>query len=533
MLHHDAHIFSAISLDYVIVGGGTAGLALAARLSENPEVSVGVLEAGKYIPDMPEINIPGYFGKSIGNPDIDWMFSSIPQRGLHNRTIFQPRGKVLGGTSAMNFMSLSRGTKGEYDALEALGNPGWNWNNLLPYFKKFENLTMPPPAIAEKHGIQPDPEFHGTNGPIRVSFPRWYADLHEPFMEALGILGVPPNLEPENGHNIGRYVASTTVDPTTVTRNYSMNAYFEPNKDRPNLHVLTGAHVTKISTSSQPGTVVATAVQFQHEGKLFSVKAQREIILCAGALQTPQLLELSGIGNPRILQKFSIETVIDLPGVGENLQDHPYVPVIQEVTSETQTYEILEDPAVLGEQATLYGTKKEGIFSSPHSAFAMIPLAQYIDPGKDDGVPTRRGPPNQLSLQKRWFDDPEHAQLELILLPAWLPHEGTSPSPGVHYHTVIPVLPHPISRGSVHIGSADPLAPPAIDPTYLNNPVDLEMMVHAVKFSQKVMMTGSLKKCHVEFAQPGPDVTSSEDLKEWVTKYVALVRLPHIHDFTS
>ncbi|KAF8876180.1 GMC oxidoreductase [Infundibulicybe gibba] len=518
MIHPDAQGFSAISFDYVVVGGGIGGLTLAARLSENPNVNVG-----------PEINIPGYFGRTIGNPDVDWMFQTVPQRGLHNRTIFQARGKILGGSSAMNFMSFSRcSTRDEYNALETLGNPGWNWDNLLPYFKKSENLTVPPSAMADKYQIRPDPEFHGTNGPVHATYPIWYSDLHDPFMEALGVLDVPPNLDPQNGHNVGRYVASAAIDPKSVTRSYPVSAYFEPNKDRPNLHILTGAHVTKVLTSPQSGTVVATAVQFRHENELFLAKAQREIILCAGSYQTPQLLELSGIGNPQILQKISIETVVDLPGVGENLQDHPYVPVIREVTSETQTYETLADPGVLEEQAALYHTKKEGMFSSVHTGFAMArtklkqSLASMVDTQSGTALS------KQLALQRQWLDDPNYAQLELINLPAWLPTgdpgEMISPDPGAHYHSVIPVLPHPLSRGTVHITSADPFAHPAIDPNYLSNPGKSsrrgpEMMVHAVKFSQKVMITGGLKESHVKFAQPGPDVTSHDDLKAWVTKY--------------
>ncbi|KAF8876172.1 hypothetical protein BD779DRAFT_1677921 [Infundibulicybe gibba] len=502
MLHSDAQAFSAISFDYVIIGGGAAGLALAARLSENPDVNVGFLRLEGIFQYAGDQYTRCYFGRAIGNPDVDWMLYTVPQRAIHNRTIFQPRGKALGGSSAINFMSLSRATKDEYDGI---GKPRMELDSLLPYFKKSENLTAPPPAIAEKYQIRPDPGFHGTDGPVRTSYPIWYPDLHEPFMETLDILGIPPNLDPQNGYNVGRYVAPTTVDPNTVTRSYSVTAYFEPNKDRPNLHVLTGAHVTKVLTSSQSGTVVATAVQFQHEGELFLGKAQREVILCAGSLQTPNFSSCLESAILKFYKKIPLR-LLSTYRASVKTSDHPYLPVIREVTSDTQTYEILDDPGVLGEQATLYSTKKEGIFSSVHSGLAMVPLDRYVDGETrarlkqrlENMLEAQAGTAlsKQLSLQNRWFDDPAYAQLELIHIPAWLPigQPGElSPNPGTHYHSVITILPHPISRGSVHIASADPFTHPAIDPNYLSDPVDLEMMIHAVRFAQKIMMTGPLR----------------------------------------
>ncbi|TFK37523.1 hypothetical protein BDQ12DRAFT_666811 [Crucibulum laeve] len=498
--------FSTIKFDYLIIGGGVGGLTLAARLSEDPNVVVGVVEAGKHITDMPEINIPGnrlplptirYVGKALGNPEIDWNFFTVPQAALQGRPIFQPRGKVLGGSSAINFMSLSRATRDEYDAIEKLGNLGWNWEGLLPYFKKMETIAFPPEEDVSKYNLKRESSIHGTDGPVPNSFPIWYPDLHISFLETMEALGVKVNPDPQNGQNVGAFTGSYTIDPQTASRSYAATIHYEANKERSNLHVLTEAHVTKILSKHGDDTVIVTGMTFMCLGKSYTVEAKREISLCAGtpfntlnftncSFQTPQLLELSGIGNPQILEKFGIETVVDLPAVGENLQvgslchpkdrtnfslisqDHPYVPVIQEVTDKTQTFEILEDSTVLGEQAALYMNEKKGMFSSVHP-----------------------GTPGELS-----------------------------PVKGTRYQTLLAILLHPFSRGSVHISSADPLVPPTIDPNYLAHPVEVEIMVEAVKYSRKVMAQAPLGEHRVKYSQLGPNAKTDEDIKNWVLKYL-------------
>ncbi|KAF9466961.1 alcohol oxidase [Collybia nuda] len=526
----NASEFSSVTYDHLILGGGVGGLTLAARLSEDPNVTVGVLEAGQHVTGMPEIDIPGYVGRALGNPAVDWAFFSEPQQNLDGRKIFLPRGKALGGTSVLNFMVLTRGNSEEYDSFQDLGNKGWNWDTLLPYLKKSETFTAPPQAVADRYRIKPDASRHGTTGPVQKTYPVWYPDIHDEFIDTMEWLGIRNNPDPNSGDNTGVYTATNAIDPKTVTRSSAVTSYYEPNKSRSNLHVLTGAYVTKVILDSTATPVAATGAQFQHDGKDFVVNAKREVILSAGAFQTPQLLELSGIGNPKILERFGIKTVIDLPS------DHSYVPIIQKVTNETLTYEVLADPAVVEEQASLYAKEKKGMFSSVYAGYAMLPADKFMNRTVRENLSKTLADresqatsvSKQLNLQRKWFDDPKHAQVEIVHCPCWMPigNPGEiSPEPNTHYNTLVVALMHPHSRGSVHINSAVPTTPPAIDPNYFADPIDLELMVEGVKFVRKAQVTGKLGKNHIEYVQPAPEV-DDDAIRKWIKTYSATLWHP-------
>ncbi|KAJ3005324.1 hypothetical protein NUW54_g4388 [Trametes sanguinea] len=301
--------FASTVFDYIIVGGGTAGLVLATRLSEDPSKIVGVIEAGDWDPNVNAINIPGLCGSILGNPQYDWAFMSVPQKHANDRPVFQPREKAVGGSSMLNLLGYSRAAAHEYDAIEALGNPGWNWQEFLKYLKKTET-TLPPSDIAKEQGLSPpDPKYHGDSGPIVKQYPTWFNPLHKSFLDTLEKLGVPRNADPDSGINMGGVTSFMTVDSNAV-RTYSASSYYQPNAGRQNLVLLTNSKVAKINLREGTSPLRATGVDFISGEKRYTVSARKEVILAAGAFQTPQILELSGIGNKEILSKHGIHTFI-------------------------------------------------------------------------------------------------------------------------------------------------------------------------------------------------------------------------------
>ncbi|SPQ20995.1 0d69f2b2-7972-48b9-ad5f-b070102e1b4d [Thermothielavioides terrestris] len=393
------------SFDYVIVGGGTAGLVVAARLSENPQHRVLVLEAGKDQSADPRVQIPALYD-SLKNTDADWGFSTVPQPHLNGRRVPVNQGKALGGSSAINAQVFVPPAKALIDAWETLGNPGWNWDALKPYFDRAYTSPRVNAGLEKKAvGIG---EWTASNdaarGPIQTSFPGDSSHpIREAWAETFKASGLATTHDPFLEASVGSFSCLATVDPVKKERSYAVTAYYHPARDRANLRVITGARVLKIdfdaasdAAADPPAPVRATAVQYQLDsGERRAVAVGRDVILAAGAFQTPKVLELSGIGDAALLARHGIRVVRHLPGVGENLHDHPLV-------------------------------------GSPAVAFER---------------------------------------------PAGASGGGEGPAPG-KFVSIGALLSHPLSRGSVHIASGDPLADPAIDPGYLSNPLDEEVLAH-------------------------------------------------------
>ncbi|MEO7055990.1 MAG: GMC family oxidoreductase N-terminal domain-containing protein, partial [Caldimonas sp.] len=304
----DGPIRAGLEFDHVIVGGGSAGCVLAARLSEDPETRVCLLEAGP-VDTSVLLHCPAGLALLAKSGHANWKFETVPQAGLGGRTGYQPRGKVLGGSSSINAMIYLRGQAQDYDAWAAAGNPGWSWAEVLPLFKRAEHNERGPSA------------FHGSGGPLNVM------DLRSPnrfgpvFVEAGREAGHVVNADFNGASQEG--VGLYQVTHKNGERVSAAKAYLTPNLKRPNLTVLTGAHTTRIVCEGRR----AVGVEFRRDGVLTSVKARREVLLAAGALQSPQLLMLSGIGPGEALRRLGIEVRHDLPGVGRNLHDH--VDVVQ------------------------------------------------------------------------------------------------------------------------------------------------------------------------------------------------------------
>ncbi|KAF9510528.1 GMC oxidoreductase [Hydnum rufescens UP504] len=511
MLFLSPEEFLKNTFDYIVVGGGTAGLVVATRLSEDARVTVGVLEAGGYHPEEPLINVPGYFGRSLGNPTFDWAFLTVPQKHVNGRAIVQPRGKLLGGSSALNFMVLGRASKEEYDAFEALGSNGWNWESFLKYVTKSQTLIPSDDEFSEKFNTKLVDGIHGTSGPIKKSHSPWQGDLSIPFFQTLETFGLERNPDATTGLATGSYNILSAVDPDTARRSYSASAYYTPNASRPNLVVLIGAQATKVLLEGDAEPYTATAIEFVSGGKKYSVPVKREVILSTGAFQTPQLLELSGIGDPSILDQFGIPSKVELPGVGSNLQDHIYVPTVYQVKPEVATLDVLNEPGRSQAEEALYESQK-GLYGSTHFSFAFLPINTFTPPDEvarlkaelrnSNGFDSTPGLKKQHKLLEQWFSDERHAQLELITFPGLLPSPGKTPKPSTHPHTVAVANTHPISRGTVHIQSADPLVRPAVDPAYLSSTIDLDILVHGVRFTHTLHRHSPLKEMTIGSVEP-------------------------------
>ncbi|KAF8345207.1 alcohol oxidase [Amanita rubescens] len=517
--------------DYIVVGGGTAGLVVAARLSENPDVTVCVVEAGKDHSTNVDTMIPGFAFKNMGNPEVDWMFFTAPQPHLNGRQMMINRGKGLGGSSIVSiyarrifhFVDIYGNAK-EYDAFESLGSPGWNWESFLKYFKKSETFTASSEELSNIC-INPDSSAHGSEGPLHISVPRWISDTAAPFRSTLeSSFGIKRIADGCSGENTGIQGAYQSIHPTEAVRSSSASAYLQPNKARSNLHVITGAHVTRVLFNSEKheDKLVASGIEYAKDGKTYTVATRKEVIICGGTIQTPQVLELSGIGNKSILEANGVVCRHHLPGVGQNLQDHFWVPYIKEMDSKIDSFEILmSDPARAGQEWMLYQESKLGMLSSfPSASFAYVPVSTFSDEetyvkGVESLTPTGPAESKTIQKQKEWIKS-NVPHLEFAPFPGCLPAPGAVPQPGKRYYSFFVGLLHPFSRGSVHIGSPDAFASPVIDQRALDNEVDIEMMLDAIKFVRKVGETGPLGAIGRNELLPGAEVQTDDQLREWI-----------------
>ncbi|KAJ8517226.1 hypothetical protein ONZ45_g5550 [Pleurotus djamor] len=540
--------FVSTKFDYLIVGGGTSGLAVAARLAENTAFTVGVIEAGEYHENDPEVTVPGMMAKAIHNPKFDWMFYTVPQDGVNGRKVLQSRGKGLGGSSLLNFLASVRPAKEELDAFATLGNEGWTWDSMLHYMKKSERL-MPPPISGDQaklNAVDPIPSIHGTSGPIAKSYPPHIPVVHVPLLDALDACEIPRNPDNNDGRPVGSVLFPTSVDSSTGTRSYSATGYYAPNATRPNLVVLLSTFVTKINfVKDDNGLQQATSIDIINGDLKATISAQREVILSAGSFQTPQLLELSGIGDKTILERFGIDTLVDLPGVGANLQDHALVPTIVEVDKQVESLEILHDPAQLQKQQELYKQAKGILAGIPSSCFAFIPgnklvndtdlagwatNANFAASGQvfaDTHPDVKRGIQKQYDILRTWVEDPVHPMSQLLNLNGHFPIPGLKPDPSKRYMTLLCAYCHPFHRGTVHINSTDPLSYPDINQNYLSNPTDLDVLVRTIQFVQRVYDAKPLERWVLGKVAPTPETTRDvEALREYIKDRLLTVHHP-------
>ncbi|KAJ3545581.1 hypothetical protein NM688_g5610 [Phlebia brevispora] len=523
-----AAAFASQTYDFVIVGGGTAGLTVASR--QNYPVSfvlIAVIEAGIDRSHDPNVTMAGNWPTVYTNPTYTWNFSTVAQTQLGGLVISQPRGKLLGGSSGINAMEWRIASKDEYDAWAALGNPGWDFKGLQAFFKQAENFTVQSgnPLFPASGALTSD---KGTHGPIIVSLNLWYSTLISKFLDAVQKLGFVVNADPDGGVDAGASNIARSVNNADGTRQYSAVTYLRLAQNRPNLHVLTGAQVTKIIFETNPGAnIVAKGVQFVVSGQTYSVSVSEEVILSAGAFQTPQILELSGIGKTSVLGQFEIRTLVDLP-VGENLMDHALESITFALTTDAQqSASLFSVPANLvvtngtSPSASMTGTPMlwAPMASVAHGSDLQV-LVNSIQStiAQGDVTPLEAA---QFAIQKTWLTQKNPSVPEVQIIFPSLPGSPGLPLPDGSLGVWMPSSHvHPLSRGSVHLVSSDPLVPPAINPNYLSREYDTLVWLQILNFTSTISVTGELGAAVSGPIAPPPGTTSVAAMTSWIKENV-------------
>ncbi|RHZ50658.1 GMC family oxidoreductase [Aspergillus thermomutatus] len=500
--------------DYIIVGAGIGGLVLANRLSADASVNVLLIEAGANRMGDPRIDTPGFLGTLYGNPDFDWDYMSVPQPHANNRQIAQPRGRVVGGSSALNFSVVMYPSASNFEAWKALGNQGWGAEDMAPYLRKFHTFSPPSKATAELLGVDRymNASNQGCDGPVPVSLPDVYGPFNKAWDETFAQLGWQTDADPIAGRKLGAFTSPLTVDAKTGKRAYAA-AYYSPEvAARPNLRLLPETMVERVLLTKQDGDVVATGVQVKNQDGTREILAKREVILCAGSLNSPQLLELSGIGSAELLRKHGIPVMVNSPGVGENLQDHCITSINFEIADGQVSGDILRDPNVLQALIKLYEETRGGPLAGMPISMAYLPFVdgqgvvprQEVESLLSRYLDSAEVPPNlqaQYTHLRNMLLDNDDASSQYLFLPAQLhmnPGATTLADvlaktlPG-NYISIMVLHNHPFSRGSVHISSSNAADKPIYDPKLLSHPLDLEILARHTQFLERIVATEPFK----------------------------------------
>ncbi|TGO29386.1 hypothetical protein BPAE_0015g00300 [Botrytis paeoniae] len=517
--HRDLNADFLPCYDYIIAGGGISGLVLANRLSEDPNITVLVIEAGNLDNDEDFIKYSFDDGEGLGS-SYDWNLWTAPQTSLDGSSRPMDLGKGVGGGSLINGMCWTRGASADYDAWVALGNPGWGWDDLLPYFKRTEKYTNDvDAAFAHELYVYPDASTHGTTGYIDVSYPKYFYPQSKLFLDGLRELGIPTLLDPNNGTTAGGMLIPNNLSPDSQTRSDARRGYYDGFINRPNLHLATGLVVIRVLMDSALSEVLArdlpagqwiTGIQIAPSLSTVvrEISCSREVILAAGSIHTPQILELSGIGQSCILEPLGLPVHVDLPGVGENFQDHPYVDTN---SSYPTIVRIDNNPQLLTQAEQEYYVNKTG------RVFALILRSTLTNAGPwTAGAINTVAFPSLSQITSNWANmlaDAENQGVTDYLVPGLdasvlsgyaaqkdLIVELLNRSDVSAYELLndnvglmsVAAM-HPLSRGSVHITTDNPYVPPDIDPRYCSNPLDLQILMDALMFNNRIVNTDPMK----------------------------------------
>ncbi|KAL2863259.1 GMC family oxidoreductase [Aspergillus lucknowensis] len=502
--------------DFIVAGGGVAGLTVADRLTEIPDVSVLVIETGPVDQDEDFIYIPGSYDlQPYAWPSL----TTEPIEELNNRVFDAVIARVAGGASVINAMNFVRGTALDYDGWESLGNDGWGWEDLLPYFIKSENFTEPTPQLAREGNITWDDSVRGHEGPIQYSYPTYvYPGLGALYEAALHI-GIQPRLDPNAGHNAGIFEQPFAIDAATWTRSSAKRNHYDPAIGRPNYHFLADTTVARVIFDETQ----AIGVEYLPSagGSTSRAYASKEVLIAAGALHTPQVLQLSGVGPRDLLESLDIPVVSDLPGVGSNLQDHTTLPQVytwtHSITPNVTTF--ITNTTWADEQRALYDVGLPSVWSvtkhlAPKFVFVsyedvtagtayanILADAEEHDPAEslpsDVHATVLAGYAAQRQLIFDEFRDPDLAIGNL----------GWDTDTNGQLFSV-----KPFSRGYVHINQTDPLANPVINYRTATDPADFPVLLALFRKQREMFAAPSLAALGPIELTPGPTVQTDEEV---------------------
>ncbi|KAJ5125092.1 Glucose-methanol-choline oxidoreductase N-terminal [Penicillium bovifimosum] len=489
--------------DFVIVGGGTSGLVIANRLSELRDVTVAVIEAGDSVLNNHNVSTVTGYGRAFGT-EIDWAYQTEDQTYAGGGKQTMRAGKAIGGTSTINGMSYTRAQKAQIDAWEHVGNKGWNWDSLFPYYKKSTRLQVPTSDQIDQ-GADYYIDYHGKDGPVKIGWPRAMTNstmlpqLDETFQR----LGLPFNRDANGGSMVGLTVHPNTVDREANVRHDAARAYYWPYENRSNLKIISNTYANKVIWASNAGSeAVAIGVEVTGVDGIGTIYASKEVILSAGSLKSSVLLELSGIGNPDVLSKYDIPVRVNISTVGENLQDQ---------TNSGLSYE--GNALWLGSPTFSALPSASQIFGDNVSDVASLVNASLADYARavskySNGAVQEVNALNAFQLQYDLIFKSQVPYAEIVLLP--IGHSFSS-----EYWPLLP-----FSRGSIHIQSADSSQPPSINPNYFMFDQDLSANAEVARYVRKAFHTAPLSNLVGEELAPGqervPENASEPIWESWV-----------------